>query len=40
MDSVMVYEFRFYKRWCKQHGVKPSNPESLKAYLKYVREEC
>ena len=40
MDKITYYEFKFYKAWCKFKGLKPSNPDSLKAYLKYIREEC
>jgi len=40
MDKITYYEFKFYRAWCRMHNLKPSNPVSLKAYLKYIREEC
>ena len=27
-------EFKNYKRWCKRHCLKPSNPDNLKEYLR------
>ena len=39
-QEIMISTFKSYKDWCKYKGLKPSNPNSLKAYLKYMREEC
>lgn len=40
MHEVMISAFTCYKAWCKFKGLKPSKPDSLKAYLKFLREEC
>ena len=36
--EIMKSRFRCYKAWC-MFSLKPSNPESLKAYLKFLRED-
>lgn len=40
MTEIDISAFTCYKCWCKFKNLKPSNPDSLKAYLKFLREEC
>ena len=37
--EIMISRFECYKAWCKFNCLKPSNPESLKLYLKFLRED-
>ena len=37
--EMMISRFKCYKAWCKFKGLKPSKPESLKLYLKFLRED-
>lgn len=38
MDKKVINEFKCYKVWCKWTNHIPSHPDSLKAYLKYIKE--
>lgn len=31
-------EFKAYNQWCKEKGLKPSSPSSLKEYLKTLQK--
>ena len=37
--EIMKSRFRCYCAWCRFKSLKPSNPESLKLYLKFLRED-